>query len=116
MVRLVQRAPCGDFLSEIARLHPTQNGRLDSTKAEVKRIALHLREREADRVRIAMRRQGIDQRTARITETEQLGDFVESLTGGIIPRLAQQAIDDSSDLSDAQYLQRRDSGCGDDVG
>ena len=40
----------------------------------------------------AVRRQLVDHRAAGITEPEQLGDLVESLAGGIVARLAEQAV------------------------
>ena len=49
---------------------------------------LDLGERKLYRLRIAMFGQEIDGRPSRISEFEQLGDFVESLTGGVIARVS----------------------------
>ena len=87
-----QRAAAGDFRVHVVRFHPAQHGGLDSAEAEIERVAFHLRQRESDRARIAERRQAIDYRTSGIAEAEKFGDFVERFAGGIVARLAQQAI------------------------
>ena len=44
--------------------------------------------RKFHRLRIAVRSKAIDDRTARITEPEQLRDFIESFSGRIIASVA----------------------------
>jgi hypothetical protein len=59
---------------------------------KLRELALHVRQREPHGLRIAVRRQRIDHRPARIAESQQLCDFVEGLAGSIVARLAEQAV------------------------
>ena len=45
---------------------------------------LDLRHLKLDRVRIAKRRQSVDDRSSRIPQSQQLRDFIERLSGGVI--------------------------------
>ena len=49
---------------------------------------LDLRNLELDRLRIAMRRQSVDDRSSGIAEAEQLRDFIERLSGGVVASVA----------------------------
>src|ERR1700722_15886911 len=49
---------------------------------------LDLRDLEFDGMRIAMRGESVDDRSSRITERQQFGDFVESLAGGVVAGVA----------------------------
>ena len=52
-------------------------------------------QRESNGVRIAVRREQIDHRSAGIAEAEQLGDLVESFAGGIVAGLAREGGNES---------------------
>ncbi len=54
---------------------------------------LDLRELELHGVRIAVRREAVDDRASGIAEAEKLGDFVESFSRGIIAGVADIVID-----------------------
>src|ERR1051326_9179712 len=84
-----------DFLFHIMSLHPTQHGRLEAAEAEVERIALHLREGKPHCLKMTKRSQLIDDRTARIPETEELGDLVEGFAGSVVARFSEQAVTES---------------------
>src|ERR1039458_3898177 len=47
---------------------------------------LDLRSLELDRMRISVRREPVDDRPSRITESQQLRDFIERLSGSIVAR------------------------------
>ena len=50
------------------------------------------RPREVDRLRIAVDGDPLDRRAARVAESEEAGDLVERLTGGVVDRLAEQPV------------------------
>ena len=62
------------------------NSRFQTAEAEVRTIVAHPRDSELNRVRIPFSRELFDNRSARITEPEQLGDFVKGFTRCIVSR------------------------------
>ena len=92
MIRLQQRAPCVDFLGHVPRLHPAQHRGLQAAEAEVERVALHARRRERYRSGIALGRQLVDHRPARIAEAQEFSDLVERLAGGVVASFAEQPV------------------------
>src|SRR5205823_13899561 len=59
---------------------------LETAEAEVEAAALEGGAREADRLRIALARQAVDDRSARVAEAEQLGRLVEGLPHRVVAR------------------------------
>jgi hypothetical protein len=53
---------------------------------------LDLRSLEFDRVRIAVWRQPVDDRSSGIAESEKLRDFVERLAGGVVTSVADVTV------------------------
>ena len=53
---------------------------------------LDLREGKFHRLRIAMRREEVDDRAAGIAESQQLGDFVEGFAGGVVAGVADVVV------------------------
>ncbi len=90
--RALQVAAGGDFVRHIVGFDPAQDGRFESAEAEVERIAFHFGEGEADGGGIAVGRQAVDDGAAGIAEAEQFGHLVESFAGGVVARLAEQAV------------------------
>lgn len=81
-----------DFLRHIAFFKPAKDSRLQSTEAEVGRVALDLGDGKPDRSRIAIRGKFVDHRSARIAKAEELRHLVESLSSSIVSSFAEQAI------------------------
>lgn len=75
-----------------AGLHPAEHGRLETAEAEVAQVALEFGRGELDRARVAQGGQSIDNRAARITEAKEFGHLVVGLAGGVIARLAFEAV------------------------
>src|SRR3954453_19210067 len=73
-------------------LHPTQDGGLEAAEAEIERIALHLGRGKTHRMKMTKRSQFVDDRTARIPEAQELGDFVEGFAGGVVAGFSEQAV------------------------
>src|SRR5208337_2703511 len=93
---------------QILRLHISQDRRLDSAvrKIEVWSVLfrqnllmiallaiapiamLNLRSLKLDRLRIAVRRQPVDDGSSGIADPQQLRDFIERLSGGIVASVA----------------------------
>lgn len=88
----LQIAPRGDFALQLVRLRPSQHRGLDPAEAEIQGIAFHFGERQPQTPGIAVRRQGIQDRSTRVTEAEQLADLVVSFTGGVVACLPHQTI------------------------
>lgn len=96
MSRSADRAAAGfDFGSEIMLFNPTQYGGLQSAEAEVELVAFHVGEGELDRMRIAVRRELIDDGPAGIAEAQKLRDFVVGLTSRVVAGFAQQTISET---------------------
>src|SRR5207245_8157103 len=66
--------------------------RLETAEAEVEARALDARARQADRLRVSLLREPLDRGAARVAEPEQLGDLVERLADGVVPRAAEAAV------------------------
>ena len=59
-------------------------GRAGAGPRSLRSRCLSCAAREVDRHRIAVLRQGVDERSAGVAESEQLGDLVEGFSGGIV--------------------------------
>ena len=69
------------------------DGALEAAEGEIQRTILHARSGEIVGAVVGAARQPLDHRPARIAEAEQLGDLVEGLAGGVVPRPGEHAID-----------------------
>src|SRR5579884_218952 len=58
--------PSGDLAGHVVLLHPAQDGRFQAAEAEVERVALHFRQREAHGLRIAAQGELVDDRASGI--------------------------------------------------
>jgi hypothetical protein len=72
--------------------HPPEYCCFGPAEAEVKRVSLHFRGGETNGARVAECGELIDDRTARITETQEFGDLVEGFAGSVIASAAQEAV------------------------
>src|SRR5581483_2701557 len=78
-------------LELVGRQRPdgVQKGGLDAGEREVE--TRHLRDREVEGVRVALAREEVDRRAARIAEAQQPCPLVERLPGGVVQRGADDA-------------------------
>ena len=90
------RASAGfDLSAEVVVFHPAKHGGFQAAETEIERVAFHAREREFDGVRIAMRRELIDDGAAGIAEAQKFRHFVVSFAGRVVARFAEQPISEA---------------------
>jgi len=89
-----QRAARVDFAGKITSFEPAQDSGLKAAETEVERVAFHLRQCEPNGMWIAVRRELVDHGSARVTETEEFRDFVESLACGVVTSFSKEAVDE----------------------
>ncbi len=91
-----------DFGGQVMPFHPAQDCGFESAKAEVQCVALHARQRELYRARIAVGRKLIDDGAARIAESQEFRDLVVGFAGCVVARFSEQSIGEA--LADFEHM------------
>src|SRR5207249_11036745 len=73
-------------------VHALPDRRLETAEAEVEARALDAGAGEADRFGVSLLGEPLDRGPARVAEPQQLGDLVERLADGVVPRAAEAAV------------------------